>query len=234
MRVASLFLSVAFISGCSGLLDYIPPNIWDARSTNNKVIEKPREATWNTHAPEIDNEAVAGYHKRAEQGDASAQNSLGEMYKNGQGVSQDYKKAVAWYRKAAEQGDANAQNNLGVMYKNGYGVPQDYKEAIAWYRRAAEQANASAQNDLGGMYKNGQGVPPSRVVAYALYNLSAANDPSSANIATGHRTYLAGNMTAQEIDAAQNLTREMARHNNLLTALDNYIRNPSVQEQFKQ
>lgn len=149
-------------------------------------------------------------------------------------VPQDYKEAAAGYRKASELGDASAQNNLGEMYKNGQGVPQDYKEAVAWYRKAAEQGNASAQNNLGGMYKNGQGLPPSRVVAYALYNLSAANDPSSSNIATGHRTYLARNMTAQELDAAQSLTREMARPNNLLTGLDSYVRHPSALEQFRQ
>ena len=42
----------------------------------------------------------------AKQGDADAQYNLGLMYRNGQGVPQDYKTAVKWYRLAAEQGDA--------------------------------------------------------------------------------------------------------------------------------
>ena len=37
----------------------------------------------------------------AEQGIAGAQYNLGLMYKNGQGVVQDYKAAVKWFRKAA-------------------------------------------------------------------------------------------------------------------------------------
>ena len=61
------------------------------------------------------------------------------MYRNGEGVPQDYAEAVKWYRLAAEQGDADAQYNLGLMYDNGNGVPQDYKEAVKWYRLAAEQ-----------------------------------------------------------------------------------------------
>ncbi len=88
----------------------------------------------------------------AEQGDADAQNNLGVMYANGQGVAQDDKQAVSWYRKAAEQGDAKAQYNLGNMYDQGRGVAQDDKQAASWYRKAAEQGHAQAQNNLGVMY----------------------------------------------------------------------------------
>jgi len=45
----------------------------------------------------------------AEQGDAVAQNYLGVMYYNGQGVPQNYAEAVRLYRLAAEQGIADAQ-----------------------------------------------------------------------------------------------------------------------------
>ncbi len=83
--------------------------------------------------------------KMAKGGDADAQNNLGLMYDNGQGVPQDYTEAVKWYTKAAEQGDADAQNNLGLMYDNGQGVPQDYTEAVKWYTKAAEQGDADAQ-----------------------------------------------------------------------------------------
>ena len=81
----------------------------------------------------------------AEQGNASAQNNLGVMYENGEGVARDDKTAAEWYTRAAEQGNADAQNNLGVMYDNGKGVPQDDKVAAQWYTRAAEQGLARAQ-----------------------------------------------------------------------------------------
>ena len=63
-------------------------------------------------------------------GHAGAQNSLGYMYSNGEGVLTDYMEAVRLYRLAADQGDANAQYNLGLMYKNGKSVPTDNEEAV--------------------------------------------------------------------------------------------------------
>ncbi len=61
---------------------------------------------------------------------ADAQNDLGFMYENGQGVPQDYAEAVGWFRKAAEQGYANAQYNLGNMYRNGHGVERTSSEGL--------------------------------------------------------------------------------------------------------
>ena len=79
----------------------------------------------------------------ADQGDATAQNSIGWMYANGKGVPQDYAQALVWYRKAAEQGDVRAQFGLGLVYANGHGVPQDYVRAHMWFNIAAGAAAAS-------------------------------------------------------------------------------------------
>ena len=98
------------------------------------------------------------YRKAAEQGHASAQNTLGWMHAKGDGVVQSYVEAVRWYKKAAKQGDANAQLNLGSMYENGDGVAQSHAEALRWYRKAAEQGDAGAQFFLGLMYGQGKGV----------------------------------------------------------------------------
>jgi TPR repeat protein len=62
----------------------------------------------------------------ADQGDALAQNALGVLYAQGQGVTQDYAEAVKWYSKAADQELAIAQCNLADMYRQGQGVTQDY------------------------------------------------------------------------------------------------------------
>ena len=66
------------------------------------------------------------------------------MYRNGQGVVQDYKEAVKWYRKSAEQGVAVAQNNLGQMYWNGYGVIQNNVYAHTWSNIASSNGNKDA------------------------------------------------------------------------------------------
>ncbi|KAG0272572.1 hypothetical protein BGZ95_011680, partial [Linnemannia exigua] len=49
-------------------------------------------------------------------GDMHAQNALGERYKDGRGVHQDFEAAMDWYLKAAEHGLASAQFNVGDMY----------------------------------------------------------------------------------------------------------------------
>ena len=81
--------------------------------------------------------AIRGVRVHAEQGDASAQFSLGGMYYNGRGVLKDDAEAVRWYRLAADQGLAGAQLELGFMYANGEGVLKDDAEAVRWYRLAA-------------------------------------------------------------------------------------------------
>ena len=88
----------------------------------------------------------------AQQGDAMAQNNLGAMYNNGQGVVQSYQQAMTWYQKAANQGSAAAQFNLGVMHEKGRGVAQNYQQAMMWYQKAANQGYSDAQFNLGVMY----------------------------------------------------------------------------------
>ena len=90
--------------------------------------------------------AFSQYWRLAEQGDATAQFNLGNMYANGQGVAQNYQEAVKWYRLAAEQGDADAQFNLGVMYANGEGVTQDDRIAHMWFNLLASFGNKDGAN----------------------------------------------------------------------------------------
>ena len=124
----------------------------------------------------------------AEEGDADAQFSLGYMYYEGEGVSQDNKEAVKWWRLSAEQGDADAQFNLGVMYDQGEGVPQDNKEVVKWWRLAAEQGHADAQLSLGYMYYEGEGVSQDNKEAVKWWRLSAEqrNERAQFNLSLMH------------------------------------------------
>ena len=92
-------------------------------------------------------EATKWIGKAADQGLALAQNTLGERYNNGNGVSQDRGEALKWFRKAAEQGDAEAQNNLGAMYAQGQGVSRDLVRAYAWFNLAAVAGNQRAASN---------------------------------------------------------------------------------------
>ena len=84
------------------------------------------------------------YRLAAEQGYAMAQSDLGQMYRKGQGVPQDYAEAGKWYRLAAEQGYASAQFTLGRLYQIGKGVPQDFVTTHMWFNIAVANGGPGA------------------------------------------------------------------------------------------
>jgi len=118
--------------------------------------------------------------RKAEQGDAVSQFSLGVMYHDGAGIPKDAAKAAEWVQKAAEQGLVDAQDKLGGMYYLGEGVMRDKIKAMEWwqkaaaqYQKAAEQGSADAQANLGNMYSNGRGVPKDKTKAILWYQKAA-------------------------------------------------------------
>ena len=148
----------------------------------------------------------------AEQGDPDAQYSLGVLYKNGQGVTQNLTTSMKWFRVAAAQVHDGAQFNVGLMYEYGFGVVAlDYAEAMKWYRLAAEQEQAQAQLSIARMYRLGKGVPQDYMQAHVWYNLAAAScSPPCAirNLAVEHRDLIELKMTPEQIAEAQRLARE--------------------------
>jgi TPR repeat protein len=123
--------------------------------------------------------AMSWYRKAADQGDANAQNNVGDLYFYGRGVAQDYAQAMFWYRKAADQGYTWGQFNVGWLCDSGKGVTQDYAQAASWYRKAADQGNAKSQNNLGDLYYYGRGV--ARDYAQAKFWYRKAADQGNAD-----------------------------------------------------
>ena len=93
----------------------------------------------------------------AKSGDAVAQNKVGIMYFNGEGVQQNRTKAVKWFSKSAAQGNAEAQYLLGMMYYDGIEVQQNFVKAAELFIKADKQDYDSYY--LGRMYINGEGFP---------------------------------------------------------------------------
>ncbi|NYR10865.1 tetratricopeptide repeat protein [Psychrobacter sp. BI730] len=91
----------------------------------------------------------------ANQGDPSAQYSLGLKYYSGEGVSQSYNKAFEWYQKAAMQNHAMAQSNIGQMYYYGFGIPKNQVKAYDWFKKSAYQGNDKAQAKIDEMSQIG-------------------------------------------------------------------------------
>ena len=82
--------------------------------------------------------------KRAEQGDADAQTTLG-VDEAEQG---NYGNAYKWLTRAAEANHAEAQYYLAIMYERGLGISKNVDEAHRWYQRAADNGYAKAQKRI--------------------------------------------------------------------------------------
>ncbi len=63
---------------------------------------------------------------------------MGDAYRDGKGVSQDYKRAVACYEWAIANGDIPALGSLGLMYQAGEGVEEDQEKANSLFGRFSE------------------------------------------------------------------------------------------------
>jgi len=110
---------------------------------------------------------------RAQQGDAKAQFTLGEMYEHGRGVPQSFAEAVKWYQASAEQGFVAAQSTLGYLYQYGEGVAKNARAAFMWNLKAAEQGDAHAQHNLAVMYDEGADIPVNDTEAVKWYRKAA-------------------------------------------------------------
>lgn len=141
----------------------------------------------------------------AEGGDAVAQITVGRMYRNGEGVVQNYIEAVKWYQLAADQGNALAQFDLGWMYRNGRGVVEDDAEAVKWFRLASDQGMLEAQVNMGWMYAQGIGVVQNNVMAHMWYNIASSNGQKKSAQA---RDEIAKKMTRAAIEKAQSMAQE--------------------------
>ena len=72
----------------------------------------------------------------ASQGDALAQNRVGQIYELGIGLAPDYAQAANWYEKAAQNGSRTAAVNLASLYDRALVVPKDKAAASGLYRKA--------------------------------------------------------------------------------------------------
>lgn len=136
----------------------------------------------------------------AKQGNVVAQNTLGFLYLNGQGVPRDDVVAAKWFKLAADNGYATAQYNLAVMYKLGQGVAQSQPESIRWLQAAANQDYADAQLNLGNAYYRGVGVVQDYVMAYHWWTLA---EQHGAKDLAHNRLELENKMTQRQIDLAK-------------------------------
>lgn len=120
----------------------------------------------------------------------------------------EYTQAARLFTPLAEQGVASAQFYLGLMHERGRGLKQDYRTALTWFRKAAAQGYAGPQNNIGLLYEKGRGVREDLVRALMWYHVAAAMlNGDEGKIAMTRRDHLASQMTAEQIEQAQEMAR---------------------------
>ena len=127
--------------------------------------------------------AMPEYRQACDEGDKDGCVSLGLMYENGDGVSQEYGKPLALYGQACDAGNAWGCYNLGSLYENAHGVTKDYSKALTLYKQACDGGEMDSCFSLGYMYENSEGVSQDDAKARELYkqacdggSMSGCND----------------------------------------------------------
>lgn len=194
-----------------GVAQSIPVAIsWYSKSAaqGNELAKKNLDIVRNGSADIDINTGWAAYQKGdyptalrlfkqwADKGNALAQNNLGLMYQNGQGVSQNREEAVRLYKLSAAQGNSYAQANLqnltnqqmpGAVNNNNVNSNSNADEECLDFRSrefmtnyirvfnlAMKEGDAVAQNCIGLMAQQGHGTRQSYENALLMFKKSAA------------------------------------------------------------
>ena len=147
----------------------------------------------------------------AQQGYAPAQEKLGMLYDDPNGLMPaDKDAAFDWTKKAAEGGLALAMNRLAMMYYEGSGVARDPSLTAVWLRRAAKRGAVDSAFNLGALYMKGEGVPVNPTEAYEWMMIAAKlGDKQAAQTASGLKSQLTDAQIAKvhdEVESFQPIT----------------------------
>ena len=148
--------------------------------------------------------AIRKLEEAAALGHPPAQLQLGELYKTGQGVDQDFNQAQTWFRRSANGGNVLAMHRIGVLTARGEGGAPNPAEAVTWFEQAANFGLVDSQYNLGAIYhptgENSSGLQDAGK-AYYWYSLAARNgDEQAAPLAAGVANALNAD-ERQQIDA---------------------------------
>jgi TPR repeat protein len=105
--------------------------------------------------PRKNEEAMKWYKMAADNGNAEAQNTLGEWFFYGtNGVRTDFRVACNWFKKAAIVGHAQAQFHLGEYYRDDL-FDVDYPQSLDWFYKSALQGNIKAMIGIAHAFDKG-------------------------------------------------------------------------------
>ena len=109
---------------------------WSAQADLEKAYQAYHSGDFET--------AIAIWQPLAQAGDAVAQFNLGQMYRLGEGVSQNYREAIRWYTLAAKQGSPQARHNVRLMHRDGHASQEDYEAVFGPLKKPASATKPAA------------------------------------------------------------------------------------------
>ncbi|WP_227502879.1 tetratricopeptide repeat protein [Acinetobacter sp. COS3] len=142
--VLTLFLSSFSLVACGNSKNTAKQEANNSQQNVNSLFEKAQ----NLFDQDKYEDAYKIFKQLADQGDAKAQNALGNGYQHGFWGNVDFDNAIYWYNKAIEKNEPHAAYNLASLYEKGNGVKQDFDLAYAYYTLAKEFGLDVAQKKL--------------------------------------------------------------------------------------
>ena len=86
--------------------------------------------------------------KAADRDHPESQSFLGDLYRFGRSVKQDYVEAIRWYEKSATRNYSHALYMLAALHGQGLGTPRNRFKANAYYEKAAIAGHPEAKKYL--------------------------------------------------------------------------------------
>jgi TonB family protein len=115
----------------------------------------------------------------ARAGDAWAQNRVGWMLLQGEGITADPSEAVGWFRLAADKGNPTAMTNLAYCYHFGHGVDRDEAQHLYWLRKSATGYDGvDRAATLGVLLRSATDEAAAQRLFTELHALTSSEDPA--------------------------------------------------------
>ncbi len=145
----------------------------------------------------------------AMEGHAMAQDILGNMYEDGDGVDEDIATAAHLYSQSAEQGCPKGTFDLGMLYLDGKGVQKDGPRAFSLIKESAESRDPDHLFMLSVLYLKGIGTDKNEKEALRLLREAAGLGSAEAKANMG-AMMLSGNGLPKDEPGAFGLLKEAA------------------------
>lgn len=134
--------------------------------------------------------------------DTAAMTLIGEIYRDGAAVKQDFAESTRWLRLASDLGDPQAASELGAMLIGGApGLPADRAGALAQFQRAAAKGVPTADYNLGIAAMQDKDHAPDFAAAAEYFRKGAEGGDAQAAYSYGE-LLREGRGTDQDVEAA--------------------------------